>query len=268
MVQGNIYRVEMSNPITVDPLSCITVRIECYIREEQLSTASGFLYTVADKTYLITTWHVVTGRHPDTGRCLSKTAATPDRIKIYVKDANFKTYEVFIQLYEDKDCLTSLWLEHPIYKQKIDVIAINITSYLTEETSNFLHINELQQESIRLDVGKDLFIVGYPKGMQYGPSLPIWKRGTFASEPNFNIDSLPKILIDSATKEGMSGSPVIMKIWGGFDTEFGGYILNSGGPFYKFIGIYSGRYWTHNDFEAQIGFVWKKLLIEEIINAL
>lgn len=39
--------------------------------------------------------------------------------------------------------------------------------------------------------------------------FPVWKRGSIASEPLFNINLGPAILVDAVTRRGMSGSPVL-----------------------------------------------------------
>ena len=51
----------------------------------------------------------------------------------------------------------------------------------------------------------------YPRGLDGGNELAIWKRASIASEPKHDIDGLPKLLIDTATRQGMSGSPVIVR---------------------------------------------------------
>jgi hypothetical protein len=115
-------------------------------------------------------------------------------------------------------------------------------------------------------VGDDVFILGYPFNITGESELPIWKRGTIATEPGIDLDGLPKMYIDTATRSGMSGAPVIMRrtgihgLIGGFSgKEIFGMIEN-------FVGIYSGRIGAENEFQAQLGIVWKTMVIEEILN--
>jgi hypothetical protein len=54
----------------------------------------------------------------------------------------------------------------------------------------------------------DAFVLGYPRGMSGGGHFPVWKRATIATEPDIDLDGLPRFYIDTATREGMSGSPV------------------------------------------------------------
>jgi hypothetical protein len=133
----------------------------------------------------------------------------------------------------------AVWYEHPIHQRKVDVVAIPIdqssdlsegnsnwhgreypiTAYVENEQAGELEISQvpavcpanhasLGLQNIRLETGLDVFVLGFPRGMSGGAEFPIWKRGSIASEPNFDIDNLPKILIDTATREGMSGAPV------------------------------------------------------------
>jgi hypothetical protein len=205
-----------------------------------------------------------------------------------------------VALYKDTGDTTSqaVWYEHPIYQRQVDVVAIpiDLSSNLSEEKSIWhgrdypmmafiengqageLEISRvpavcpanhagLGLKNIRLETGLDVFVLGFPRGMSGGAEFPIWKRGSIASEPGFDINNLPKMLIDTATREGMSGAPVyaLSRPFSGLDDKdvngkpkiFAGYAE-------RFIGIYSGRIGS-DVFQAQLGIVWKPPVIDEII---
>jgi len=64
----------------------------------------------------------------------------------------------------------------------------------------------------------------------------------------------------------MSGAPVLFRRVG-FHNKSGNK-LNANtiiGEIRNFVGVYSGRVTGDNDFDAQLGIVWKKEVIEEII---
>ena len=120
----------------------------------------------------------------------------------------------------------------------------------------------------------DVFIIGYPWGLSGGNEvLPIFKKGSIASEPDVNQSNLPRILVDSRTTEGNSGSPVIV-------SHSGYYLHNKNSPeeaiigtLHAFLGIYSGRL-TADELEnlgasnkevTELGIVWKEEVIQEII---
>jgi len=54
-------------------------------------------------------------------------------------------------------------------------------------------------------------VLGYPEGMIGPGRSPIWKRGSMASEPKYNWRDKPGFLIDTATRNGMSGAPVVAR---------------------------------------------------------
>ena len=112
-------------------------------------------------------------------------------------------------------------------------------------------------------VGIDAFIIGYPFGISTG-SFPIWKRASIASEPEIPIDGWPYFLVDSASREGMSGAPVIARSWGSAQLEYGDHVTTPG-VHSRFLGIYSSRIGANDELRAQLGHVWHGKVIGEII---
>ncbi len=92
------------------------------------------------------------------------------------------------------------------------------------------------------------------------------------------MSNLPKYLIDSATRSGMSGSPVFASFLNNRYNRSSGELVGPGDklaptdfsctmPAFEFIGVYSSRLGDPiiND-TLQLGNVWKSSVIEEIIN--
>ena len=111
------------------------------------------------------------------------------------------------------------------------------------------------------EVAMPVSIIGFPLGLTSGGYFPIWKTGHIASEPNIDYNGEPLFLIDSTTRSGMSGSPVVLRMSGGFKTKNGKTVLSMGGYRTLFLGIYSGRL---NE-DSEIGCVWRPYLITEIL---
>ncbi len=109
----------------------------------------------------------------------------------------------------------------------------------------------------------DVFVLGFPIRF-FTDILPIWKRATLSTEYDFPVDGLQKFLIDTATQKGMSGSPVILRQRGGYANTKGDMVMGITAAT-KFLGVYSGRY-TDDLAAVQLGVVWRKELIDEIIN--
>ena len=82
------------------------------------------------------------------------------------------------------------------------------------------------------------------------------------------INNLPAFLIDSKTRQGQSGSPVIYYSESGFDPHYkdGENIGKAvwGCPFMREVGIYSGRINKDSD----LGYVWKWEVIKEILDSI
>jgi hypothetical protein len=238
-----------------------------------MSTGTGFFYEYKDEVYLITNGHNVTRTNPEQNQRITYSAAFPVKIKTKMKyeiseDTIGFSDLITINLYEDELFKNPIWYVHPKHGYLVDVIAIPFES-IKKSFSNIkmFPINKFSfDEKYEVEVSDEVFIIGYPFDITSGKDLPIWKRGTIATEPNIDLENLPKIFVDTASRSGMSGSPVIFKRVGlhGYDgvkmkgNETIGTITN-------FVGVYSGRIGAEDEFKAQLGIIWKKEVIEEII---
>ena len=86
-------------------------------------------------------------------------------------------------------------------------------------------------------------------------------------EEDIDYERLPKMFVDTASRPGMSGSPVIFRRTGIHGAKNGELKPDSIiGTIQNFVGIYSGRVLGKTELEAQLGIVWKKEVIDEIID--
>ena len=276
--------MEKKVPELRDSLSEVPFRISICFKDTQLAIGTAFTYSYEGQLYLVTNWHNVTGREPSTLKLKSKDAAIPDRLRIEIpaiveapgtKNSAFEMIqmewrEVEFLLYEDiGDSPTKpVWYEHPQHGHQVDVVVapINFSEEVAIRPANDPKLN---LSAVLLKPSLNVFVLGFPRGMSGGAKFPVWKRGSIASEPEIDVDDLPKILIDTATREGMSGSPVYLYSIGYFQSEekydTGDY-KRCIGEGRRFLGVYSGRVGDDN-FQAQLGIVWKSCTIEEIIQA-
>lgn len=260
-------------PVTIqEKLSWVPFKIDLRYEDVDFGIGTAFIYSMNNETFLITNYHNVTGRRPDTLRAISPDVALPNKLVLHVpKDANTDTglpkneskvgwNALILDLYEDDK---PVWFEHPEHGHNVDAVAIPIG--IDDCMLQAANSEELELDQITLRPSLDVFVLGYPRGLSGGAKLPIWKRGSIASEPDIDLDKLPKFYIDTATREGMSGSPVY--------AQHNGYCVPEGstgpqdalfGEARRFAGIYSGRVGT-DDFQAQLGIVWKESAIQEII---
>jgi hypothetical protein len=210
--------------------------------------------------YLITNWHVVTCRNSDTGEHVRPDAAEPNSLIGHFR-ASRSSFEVQQRSIALRDAENSpIWLHHPAHGRRVDVVAIPIENEYAEFVSP---INELPIEPLSVQVGMDVFVLGFPFGSEL-PTLPVWKRGSIASEPQIVRQAQNYYLIDTASRPGMSGAPVILRSYWVHLTDSGPSIKTDPGT--KFFGVYSGRLQVR-DGEAQLGRVWPASFITEIIDA-
>jgi len=154
-----------------------------------------------------------------------------------------------------------VWLIHTVHGRSVDVVAIPLPA--PPDHLHFRPINVMSSDPLQVSVGMDVFILGYPFGYQ-APGYPVWKRGSIASEPQLAPLTHRYMLVDSASRPGMSGAPVIQRSWGNHMLDNGGVAMGPGSAT-RFLGVYSGRLHTNDPNDPQLARVWPQSLLEEII---
>ncbi len=241
-------------------LSLVPIKIELMFNNVSLALGTAFIYRKNNKLYLVSAWHNFSGINPETKQPLSAHGGLPNKVKcrLILNEELISWSDEMFDL--TKNDYEKLWMEHPTHKEKVDIGVLPIS---VNKKFKVNAINDYKFSDMRTEIAQDVFILGFPRGIPGRRELPIWKRGSIASEPGGNY---PKILIDSATREGMSGSPVIMR-YKGFYFKEPGKINNDDwmGEGDLFLGVYSGRL-GKEEIKAQLGVVWKSYIIDEIIN--
>lgn len=259
------------------PWNSATIYVEPCFDSQALSKASGFFWAHGSRKFLVTNWHVLSGRNALTGNPMRPDAAIPNGLKFFsyrrvggstAQEENFMVdYVPVLVPLDDASTRAPRWLEHPNYGRRVDVAALDVTDIvagLHHDCANRLEGDIPKQ----LQAGQDVFILGFPFGRIPGAPAPIWKRGSIALDPTLNPEGLPKMLVDTATREGMSGSVVIsMFPVPEHDTRRG----DDPRPIYlneypTVIGVYSGRHYPDLE-KAQLGIVWKRATVEAIVES-
>lgn len=243
------------------PPSTRSLLLTSKVNETPLSYATGFTVIVDEQPFLITNWHVVSGRNPETGQPMAKSAATPDALSIRHLTRCTSTEVAWGDFNEPliDDSGEPLWFEHPRHGRNIDVVALPLTNL------RGVHIQpygpEVMQKTLRAGISDWVNIIGFPFGQSAGGSLPIWTKGAIASEPEVDYNLLPCFLIDARTRQGQSGSPVLAYSPGGATELADGKTGFLSGPAGNLLGVYSGRI----NRESDIGRVWKFDVVAEIV---
>ncbi|MBB4237675.1 S1 family peptidase [Rhizobium esperanzae] len=246
---------------TIDHFTLTTIPLEQYFCDTFLGHGTGFVWQLQDKFYLVTNWHVLSMCDFFTRGHLRSDAGRPNMLRglFNTRTGSFEKQRWDIEI-RDKDD-NPLWLVHP--SRRVDVAVLPIPVIPNNPIVALYPLNILANAELRIEVGMEVFILGYPFKIA-PPAYPVWKRGSIASEPQLARFTTDYMLVDTASRPGMSGAPVIRRSWTNHMVQPGVMSLLDK-PLNKFIGVYSGRMPTDHPYEAQIGLVWDGSLINEII---
>ena len=244
-------------PINIDEFSVKPLYLETYLSTSRTGIATGFVVKRNDLHYLVTNWHVVTGRNPYNNQPLSTTGiANPNILKVWFHTQNLGNWKPQDINIVDRQG-HGLWLEHGLGRE-VDVVAVPLQ--VPSDIKIYDMDLGLADFDLMLYPSEAVSIIGFPEGLTSGGRLPIWKTGHIASDIAIDWDGKPAFLIDATTKSGMSGSPVIAKRVSIYQTSTGNVVGNA----VRFLGVYSGREIGTSGIE--VGFVWKPRVISDILS--
>lgn len=277
------------------------VHLTMRYQKTKLSVGTGVIYQHGSDFYIVTAWHNLTGRHSETLKPLSNKLAMPDNVVVNlvvsIPSVGMATrHSITIPLADEEK---SLFYIHPENWPRVDVAVIPFdpnSTFLSElylstgeqvdvefspimevPGSGTTEICPIQKYLVpnsdviakwfnTVEVTEELFIPGYPHNVQDYYAQPVWKRATIASSVRDGWNREPKFLIDSASKSGMSGSPVLYYNPNG-RVEILGSTYQFGQDVAILAGIYVGRVAINGEQDPQIGTVWKSTVIKEIVEA-
>jgi|GEM_PF-1331716 len=254
----------------------------------QIGTGTGFLHRRSDSEFLITNWHVITGRNPKSPQhLLDGYPDSPSAFRVYYakrENQNFLIRSPEFALYR-KDGKPN-WIETTLGEERPDLVALPIEISQESAVSHIEDFKNPAKGSLR--IGKEVVVVGYPFGIRADYPFPIWKRGYVASEPSLLVGGQPKFFLDMPGRPGLSGSPVFT-VDSGFEAtkelssliaqyeespvgELAEKILKQLDPsalksetsILRFVGTFSG---TMNDGDLTklgLGIVWNGAMIDRL----
>lgn len=282
------------------------VRLTLRREKVELATGSAFIYRRSGQFYLVTAWHNVSGRHSESLVPLHSMKALPDDfiadMPLVAKnaDGSWGYARIPVRFATDNGERT-FYRVHTTQWPRVDVAVIPFDPLANHQHEVFLSTGDtLEYEApllhrnwdgtlgrmvyfddgplsvhfpddisrdmvVQHTIGDDLFLLGFPAGVLDYTLTPIWKRATIATEPCLGWHRQPRFLVDSASRKGMSGGIALyFSKHGVVPVEPASY-LSLGVPLYIVHGVYVGRI-GDSEFEAQVGVVWKKIVIDEIID--
>lgn len=241
--------------------SLASLFIQMSVRGEPLATGTAFAVERKGTRFLITNRHNLSGRRYDDNKPIHRTAATPDTVTIFHNRAGSLGRWILIPEPVVDDDGEPLWLEHPDLGRRVDVVALPLSNL--NEVDIYSHDPWATEPGIAAGVTEGVNIVGFPFGITGGGFLGVWSRGFIATEPGLDFQDLPLFLVDSRTRPGQSGSPVVFYREGGAVSMADGSTAFFSGPVERLLGVYSGRI----NHESDLGFVWKAEAVRRIVEA-
>ena len=279
----------MQTPVLKDNYIACPFQIQMCDLQGGISLGTAFFYEFEGETFVITNWHNVTGKHPQTGIPLD-----PNRNPLYirakwpmVKDnashpEGGKIVHFQAQKIEVEDENGPLWFEHPELGSVCDVVAIPVHKPTDWPSSVHMAANKIDETSIPIEPGLKVIVIGFPQGISTGPGLPVIKTGFLSSMPGFDVRlggefsdiggmkdgiQVPATLLDVHTIPGMSGSPVFGEytgIWNADGLSITEAIGSSMiGTSRIFLGCYSSRV-PRLEERSGLGICHQRNAIEEI----
>jgi hypothetical protein len=285
-------------PQTAHRLNYTTTKIQTYKEDSALHPGTGFIAEYRGHFGLVTNWHILTGCDPDTN---IQEKQTPDKLTCSITIANkigFVNFKDTIKTkYNLEIPLTNngsfTWHSFRDLAPQIDLGLVLLDDFLpeipkgggpvhitTEKGSRSIYQhglistsdddNEFLARSYP-QVGKDVYILGYPGFLEVGHGFPVWRKGSIASEPHIpiirkGVETHNIVYVDAITRSGMSGAPVVRHAEEGekFRTNSGEHVeIESQGI--QFVGVYSGRDGiVPNRDETGIARVWKAELVTSL----
>ncbi len=263
-----------------NPLSYSSVKLDLFSKDGvRLKPASGFVIEAKNQYYLITNWHVLSGKRIATSD-LQEPFIKPFTLKtsIHIHGGRGEGSDPFskgirkgttIHLYDDKDAprWTELRANEP-HRPTVDLVALPIQ--LNMDLDRFMRtitgtktkndvwsqVSAIPISAIDTDVeygpADPVHIIGYPLG--WAPagidksSSAFWRASWIASEMKEpGLIQANGFFIDPCALEGMTGSPVV-----GMKNER-----------LKLLGIYSDS--PAGEFSANAGLVWDAGLLKQLI---
>jgi len=282
------------------PISYTTTHMKMFFNEQFLATGTAFVMQYAGEYGLITNWHVLSGRNPITGKCLAINGGIPNIAKCHVAlvhrlddgprfTETIHFLPVEIPLIDDEGNTT--WNDNRANDPLSDYAIILLDKYIPELNQPGRSLRSIQAGVVTIkkgkkaggklkaedlnhfypQVGHQVFIVGYPVGVEHSGVFPIWKGGTIASEPTSSlsisgVETEDLIYVDGLTRAGMSGSPVIclQKPGDAYYTDDGVQITASKAE-PLLVGVYAGRDGvTKSEADLALGRVWKVAALERL----
>ena len=261
----------------VHALSLATTPIEVLDLEGKVFThGTAFAFRTENSVYLVTAWHVVSGRDFFT-RKLNRQGLIPAKFRIYIPSfrQSGETLTVGSNPFElnlTDQALKILNSPPEPFGFPVDVavaklpVGINKNgSFISKGLNDFSWgFAPRVGTPISSMIGADIFVLGYPLGTYEELKTPLWKRGSLASEPSFRISPEGAFLIDVNSAGGMSGGPILRRVTTLTVNNTDDSVIQECYD-EMIVGVYSGRALSASESSFVLGYGWPIDMVHKII---
>jgi hypothetical protein len=265
----------------IEPMSLMTTPVLLANGMRTVSQGTGFLYATTrgnepDMVFLVTNYHVVTGNEPQ-----SQAPAKGDRLQFYLhtsREDPTSHFPVNIPLYTKTG--EPIWIRSLQFPEADVVLVPIVPALYVNRGQLFVFSEQHTQIDMKVRPSTQATLLGYPYGFFDTKNfLPVWKTGHLATEPAFDFQGEPVLLVDVSAFPGMSGAPVVAVSQGVYENEAGQMMT---GVQRKLLGVFSAMRMvkTRPSVDSsgmsvdsgtpspgdslQLGYVWKAGLINDI----
>jgi hypothetical protein len=250
------------------PASCCSVFVESIVETPSGPTAfgfaTGFLYAGPAATrWLVTNWHVVTGRRPDEpGALIGGKPQSPSWLRFTVEDPRGSgRQQMEVALYD---------IEGPVWIEGDREGGLDLALVRLFEAPRFplpLTQTFARNSSAPLQPGTDVVLIGHPFMLGVHANSPIWKGAMIASEPGSLASGRPWILLDAPGVPGMSGSPVYRRSTGSMPS-LGEPLMPVGQEVeLELLAIYAGAIGERSLQELRLGRAFPVSFVERLLSS-
>lgn len=250
--------------IRVRSIMQLAVCIEVLVDGEKIGTGTGFVVQApSGLQYLVSNRHVIVGRKAVSNDYQDPSNRQPTAIRVLHINDQFETWQLDLPIFDGDR--RELWWEHPGWKNKLDLVAVQVP--IDEFAVTSTEPLRVAGSIIRVNVPDAVITPGFPLGFHGGmKGMPVAVTGTVATHPDMAVDdgeedSPPRFLIDSRTRSGLSGAPVFVYPNGQMVVTDQGAIISPARDAYGLLGIYCGRIRA----DADIGYVIPTSILEELL---
>lgn len=192
--------------------------LEAYKDNKYFHKGTGFFLVVKDNTYFITNNHIIGGEFAnlqhtrDHGHALPADSI-PNNLIVCAYGKGYDELNVLVLPLNDgigTSLVKKFYEVEGNDSTLMDVIAIKLSKELAAGLSWTTVFKEQNyKENLHLNMGDDLYLIGFPMDWATVEKYPIWKKCSVATEANLTEFKKEFFFVDGTGRPGMSGSPVL-----------------------------------------------------------